>query len=405
VRRADRLFTIVQLLRGGRHVTARTLADRLEVSERTIYRDVDELTLCGVPIEGEPGRGYRLPKSFEIPPLMFERHEIEALVVGARFVEAWCGPGLASSARSALARIRGVVPADLLAQVDDARIYALRFGRDSAADNFDVIHQAIGQQRRLMIDYAGEDGLPTLDRTVRPLGLYFWGRSREVARNVSGASRSSLSTEPPSARSQPVRPGCRSPKEHTTRPGGPAPISLIAWFAQHTGVLWDVALLCVGGVVTAVAMNWWRLRDDGASVAAWVLVANMNTLLRLDLDHLSGDDANFALREARAALKDFAASRSSRERKLLEHYNGLVGIAIAFGERVHDDHGIVDMQSVANRRIHIQNALAVGDQIEAALGGLSELARCGNLDRKERVRQNYQRRSTDHRVIEAAETA
>jgi hypothetical protein len=152
-------------------------------------------------------------------------------------------------------------------------------------------------------------------------------------------------------------------------------------------------------------MNWWRLRDDAASVAAWVLVANMNTLLRLDLDHLSGDDANFALREARAALKDFAASRSSRERKLLEHYNGLVGIAIAFGERVHDDHGIVDMQSVANRRIHIQNALAVGDQIEAALGGLSELARCGNVDRKERVLQNYRRRSTDHRVIEAAETA
>jgi predicted DNA-binding transcriptional regulator YafY len=176
VRRADRLFTIVQLLRGGRHVTARALAQRLEVSERTIYRDVDELTLCGVPIEGEPGRGYRLPKTFEIPPLMFERHEIEALVVGARFVEAWCGPGLAASARSALARIRGVVPAGLLSQVDDARVYTLRFGQNLAMANFEVVHQAIGQQRRLVIDYAGEDGAPTLDRTVRPLGLYFWGK-------------------------------------------------------------------------------------------------------------------------------------------------------------------------------------------------------------------------------------
>jgi predicted DNA-binding transcriptional regulator YafY len=176
LRRADRLFTIVQLLRGGRHVTARTLADRLEVSERTIYRDVDELTLCGVPIEGEAGRGYRLPKAFEIPPLMFERHEIEALVVGARFVEAWCGPGLAASARSALARIRGVVPAGLLGQIDDARVYTLRFGQSLAIDNFEVVHQAIGQQRRLMMDYAGEDGIPTLDRTVRPLGLYFWGK-------------------------------------------------------------------------------------------------------------------------------------------------------------------------------------------------------------------------------------
>jgi predicted DNA-binding transcriptional regulator YafY len=88
MRRADRLFTIVQLLRGGRYVTARRLAERLEVSERTIYRDVDELTLCGVPIEGEAGRGYRLPKTFEVPPLMFDRHELEALVVGVRLVEA-----------------------------------------------------------------------------------------------------------------------------------------------------------------------------------------------------------------------------------------------------------------------------------------------------------------------------
>jgi len=96
MRRADRLFTIVQLLRGGRHVTARRLGEQLQVSERTIYRDVDELTLCGVPIEGEAGRGYRLPKTFEIPPLMFERDEIEALVVGVRLVEAWCGQGLAA---------------------------------------------------------------------------------------------------------------------------------------------------------------------------------------------------------------------------------------------------------------------------------------------------------------------
>ncbi len=175
MRRADRLFTIVQLLRGGRCVTARHLADRLEVSERTIYRDVDELTLCGVPIEGEVGRGYRLPKSFEIPPLMFERHEIEALLVGARLVEAWCGPGLAASARSALARIRGVVPADLVSHVDDARIFAPQFARRAVQKNFDIVHRAIGEERRLWIGYAGETGSPS-ERTVRPLGLYFWGK-------------------------------------------------------------------------------------------------------------------------------------------------------------------------------------------------------------------------------------
>ena len=153
-----------------------SFCEAAEVSERTIYRDVVELGLCGVPIEGEPGHGYRLPKTFEIPPLMFERHELEALVVGARFVEAWCGPGLAASARSALVRIRGVVPSHLIGHVDDARIYALRFGRDAASDHFDVLHEAIGGRRRIVMDYAGEDGRASADRTVRPLGLYFWGK-------------------------------------------------------------------------------------------------------------------------------------------------------------------------------------------------------------------------------------
>ncbi len=174
MRRADRLFTIVQLLRGGRRVTARALAERLEVSERTIYRDVDELTLCGVPIEGEAGRGYRLPKSFEIPPLMFERHEVEALVVGVRLVEAWCGPGLAASARSALARIRGAVPADLIAGVDDSPVYAPRFRRN-APQHFELARRAIVEQRRLDVAYEDENGGVT-QRTIRPLGLYFWGK-------------------------------------------------------------------------------------------------------------------------------------------------------------------------------------------------------------------------------------
>ena len=180
MRRADRLFTIVQLLRGGKRVTARHLSERLEVSERTIYRDVDELTLCGVPIEGEPGRGYRLPKSFEIPPLMFERHEIEALVVGVRLVEAWCGPGLAASARSALVRIRGAVPAALVDGVDEARIFAPRFARGAETDYFETAHRAIADQRRLVLEYAVEDGTQTT-RTVRPLGLYYWGKVWTVA--------------------------------------------------------------------------------------------------------------------------------------------------------------------------------------------------------------------------------
>lgn len=154
-------------------------------------------------------------------------------------------------------------------------------------------------------------------------------------------------------------------------------------------MIWTFLALCAGGGITAVVMAYQHARRFGTDVADWVQVANMNTLLRLDLDHLTGDDDNFGLREARTALEAATAKRPAAERKLFDHYNALVGIAIKFGERVHDAHGIVDLQAVANRRAHVQNALAVGDQLEAALGGISELAKCVNRDRSERLRQSY----------------
>lgn len=149
--------------------------------------------------------------------------------------------------------------------------------------------------------------------------------------------------------------------------------------------------MCVGGIITSGVLYYHRIRHSARDAAAWVHVGNMNTLLRLDLDHLTGNDENHALRELRGAFKELAAQRPAGERKLFEHYNALVGVAVAFGEKVRDDDGVVHMQAVANRRAHVQNALAVGDQIEAALGGIDELARCGQPDRRERMRQIYQR--------------
>ena len=105
MRRADRLFEIVQYLRGRRLTTAAQLAQWLEVSERTIYRDIADLSASGVPIDGEAGVGYRLHPTFDLPPLMFSYDEIDALVMGARFVESWGGPRLANAARAALAKI------------------------------------------------------------------------------------------------------------------------------------------------------------------------------------------------------------------------------------------------------------------------------------------------------------
>ncbi|MBC5800895.1 MAG: WYL domain-containing protein [Candidatus Eremiobacteraeota bacterium] len=110
---------------------------------------------------------------------MFERHEIEALVVGVRLVEAWCGPDLAASARSALDRIRGAVPEALVDRIDDARVYAPRFaGR--TPQHFEMTRHAIDQRRRRELRYRGEDGTLS-ERVIRPLGLYFWGKVWTVA--------------------------------------------------------------------------------------------------------------------------------------------------------------------------------------------------------------------------------
>src|SRR5512147_1119960 len=125
MRRADRLFLIIHALRGRRTaLPARRLAETLGVSLRTIYRDIADLQLSGVPIEGEAGVGYVLRKGSDIPPLMFDARELEALVVGTRFVRAFAGTRLAESARSALIKIEAVLPADLRARAQRSRIFA-----------------------------------------------------------------------------------------------------------------------------------------------------------------------------------------------------------------------------------------------------------------------------------------
>lgn len=176
MRRADRLFQIIQCLRGGRLTTARQLAERLEVSERTIYRDIRDLKASGVPVDGEAGVGYLLRDGFDIPPLMFDRGELEALVVGARMVEAWGGTALASAATEALKKIGAVVPAALRDRMERSRIFALGFHQSTDLRNIlDGITRAIDEKRVLSFDYVREDG-ENSSRTCHPLGLYFWGK-------------------------------------------------------------------------------------------------------------------------------------------------------------------------------------------------------------------------------------
>ncbi len=175
MRRADRLFQVIQLLRRRNVATAAWLAEELEVSERTVYRDVRDLMLSGVPIEGEAGVGYILRRGFDLPPLMFTDAEIEAMVLGARVVTSWGDAGLAKAATEALARVESVLPDRLKARITGTPLYAPGFHvppRVVAA--LAEIRAAMDGRRKLRVAYTGADAAET-ERTLRPLGLFFWG--------------------------------------------------------------------------------------------------------------------------------------------------------------------------------------------------------------------------------------
>ena len=176
MRRADRLFQIVQILRNRRTVTAAYLAERLEVSERTIYRDIQDLSLSGIPIEGEAGVGYMLRHSVDIPPLMFNEDEIQAIVLGARMVKTWGGKALAQAAQQAIDKVEGVLPESLKHLTTDSHVYALpyEFG-DASFANLDELRVAINKKLSVQFDYVRNDGTAS-QRKVNPLALYFWGK-------------------------------------------------------------------------------------------------------------------------------------------------------------------------------------------------------------------------------------
>ena len=177
MRRADRLFQIVQCLRSRKVVTAAELAEELEVSLRTVYRDVQDLLASGVPIEGEAGVGYCLPRGFDLPPLMFDEDEVEALVLGARMVEAWADKDLARKARSVLSKVEVVLPERLRPRMEQVELFAPGFhvSEDMKA-NLEVFRKATVRRRKLALGYTDAHGRTT-ERIVRPLCLAFWGRS------------------------------------------------------------------------------------------------------------------------------------------------------------------------------------------------------------------------------------
>lgn len=176
MRRADRLFQIVQILQHRRLTTAALLAERLDVSERTVYRDIKDLAGSGVPVQGEAGVGYRLGKDFELPPLMFTRAEVQALVLGARMVESWADAELRGAAQSALQKVEAALPQSQRPRVFATSMHAVSFHVPrEARKRLGPLRRAVDRRESLDLGYIDRDESLT-QRRVRPLGLFFWGR-------------------------------------------------------------------------------------------------------------------------------------------------------------------------------------------------------------------------------------
>lgn len=176
MRRADRLFQIVQFLRSRRITTAHWLSEVLEVSERTVYRDMQDLIASGVPIEGEAGVGYVIRRGYDLPPLMFNRDEITALTLGARIVNSWADPSLAMAARSVLSKVETVLPNPLKGELDNTRLFSPLVQIPAHVAAFmGELRSAVDHRNKTTITYERADGAVSR-RTIWPLGLFFWGK-------------------------------------------------------------------------------------------------------------------------------------------------------------------------------------------------------------------------------------
>lgn len=181
MRRADRLFQIVLLLGRGRVVTAGALAERLQVSVRTVYRDIQDLAASGVPIDGEAGIGYRLRYGYQVPPMMFDEEELQALAFGAEVARTWGDRSLGDAADRILNKIDAVLPARLRPKLQMTGMFVADFHvPEAVTERLGQARLAISNRRRLYLEY--RDAAEALsERIVWPLGLCYWGGAWTIA--------------------------------------------------------------------------------------------------------------------------------------------------------------------------------------------------------------------------------
>lgn len=175
--RTSRLFEITQYLRNRKKVTAVQLAEWLEVSPRTIYRDMQQLMISGVPINGEAGTGYWLEEGFDFPPLMFSKGELEALYIGMQMTIQCTDKHLAEAALNVLEKVEQQLPTQLSKEFKRSALN-MHFPIHSPEimGHMEIMRKAIHTQNKLSLEYAKETGQHS-KRIVRPLELSFWGKS------------------------------------------------------------------------------------------------------------------------------------------------------------------------------------------------------------------------------------
>lgn len=179
MRRTERLFQIIQILRSTRSpITGRALADELEISLRTLYRDMAELAAQRIPITGEAGMGYVLDNGYDMPPLMLTADELEAAALGAAWVAAEADPSLARAARDLVSKLSAAIPKELRPIVLDASSRAITT-QSKVSEQFDsaLLRHSIRERYRLQLTYTDRDG-GTTDRIVWPLLIAFLDRNR-----------------------------------------------------------------------------------------------------------------------------------------------------------------------------------------------------------------------------------
>ena len=193
MRRADRLFQIIQILRRQKITTASKLAEELAVSHRTIYRDITDLIGSGVPIRGESGTGYQLQAGYHLPPLMFSKDEIEALVLGIRTIVNWVDSDLKKAAYDVLAKVEAVLPDTIKSHIHTSPLFSppTQGIPPQSTPVFRTVRDAIATRRKISFHYTRSDKT-TSRRVIRPLCMAFfppywivsgWCEMREDFRN------------------------------------------------------------------------------------------------------------------------------------------------------------------------------------------------------------------------------